>query len=142
MLISIIGRRGLAASAVVGTLGAGTLAMADTNWNALSTADWGGAPAQEVGPIAEAGGGAGGANDWSDAIQKAFVELGMAEPRAECFGEVLAEKLSPEEQQAAAALIGDAATADEVKIGVISGGPEMVGGFSAADATCPESMGG
>jgi hypothetical protein len=118
---------GLLAGAVV--VGA---AQADTNWNALSSAGWGG------NQVADAGAG----GDWSTAIQKAFVDLGMAEPRAECFGRVLAEKLSPETQQEAAELVSDAATATEVKTSVISGGPEMVGGFSAADASCPESLGG
>ncbi len=65
----------------------------------------------------------------------------MAEPRAECYGKVLAEQLSPDKQEAAAQLVRDAATADDVKSSVITSGPEMVGGFSAADATCPEGMG-
>ena len=137
MNIRTRGIGGVAACLVAGAIATAAQA-AGTNWGALSAADWAGTDAGTT--LAQAGGGAGG--DWSAAIQKAFVDLGMAAPRAECYGKVLSEKLSPEGQRAAAELIDDAATADEVKLGVISGGPEMVGGFSAADVTCPESMGG
>jgi hypothetical protein len=144
MVTSMIGSRSLAAWVVAGALGAGmgTAAMAETNWGGLSTADWSGEQTQGVERIARAGGSAGAGDDWSAAIQKAFVELGMAATRAECYGKVLSASLSPEEQQAAAELVDAAATPDEVKLGVISGGPEIVGGFSAANVRCPESMGG
>lgn len=135
------GFRSVAVWLVAGALATGPAALAETNWDALSAADWSGKQADDHDKIAQAGAG-GGSGDWSSAIQKAFVGLGMAEPRAECYGKVLAEQLSPEGQEAAAELVGEAASADEVKVGVISGGPEMVGGFSAADVTCPESMGG
>lgn len=139
MQITERGRHGLAVCLFAGALAAGTSAMAETNWDALSDAGWGSTQAGDGQMVAQAGAGSG---DWSSAIQKAFVDLGMAEPRAECYGRVLAERLSPESQQAAAQLVGSADSADAVKVGVISGGPEMVGGFSAADATCPESLGG
>lgn len=134
------GFRSVAVWLVAGILATGPAAVAETNWNALSAADWSGKQAGDLDKVAQAAGG--GSGDWSSAIQRAFVGLGMAEPRAECYGKVLAEQLSPEGQEAAAELVGEAGSADEVKVGVISGGPEMVGGFSAADATCPESMGG
>jgi hypothetical protein len=144
MIASMTGSRSLAAWVVAGALGTGmgTASMAETNWGALSAADWNGEQMQEDERIAQSGGGIGAGDDWGTAIQKAFVELGMAAPRAECYGKVLAANLSPEEQQAAAELVDAAATPEDVKMGVISGGPEIVGGFSAANVRCPESMGG
>jgi hypothetical protein len=139
MEISMRGISLIAAGLVAGAVAAGT-ARADTDWDSLSTAAWGSKQTDEAEKLAQASGGSG--DDWSVAIQEAFVGLGMAQPRAECYGKVLAEQLSPEKQQAAAQLVRDASSSDEVKTSVISGGPEMVGGFSAADASCPESMGG
>lgn len=73
-------------------------------------------------------------------IAQAFVKLGMEEKRAACYQEVLAQQLSPEEQQQAAEIVGQASNADEVKTNVVSAGPNIMGGFSAADAKCPEGM--
>jgi hypothetical protein len=74
-------------------------------------------------------------------IAQAFVKLGMEEKRAACYQEVLAQQLSPEEQQQAAEIIGQSTNADEVKANVVSAGPTIMGGFSAADVKCPEGMG-
>ena len=74
-------------------------------------------------------------------IAQAFVKLGMDEKRAACYQEVLAQQLSPEEQQQAAELVGQSSDADEVKTNVVSAGPTIMGGFSAADVKCPEGMG-
>lgn len=73
-------------------------------------------------------------------IAAAFEQLGMAAPRAECYEDVLSEKLSPEEQQQAAALVAHASDAQEVRIAVLDAGETIVGGFSAADVSCPEGM--
>lgn len=140
MPIGMSGARAIATFLFAGALATGPAALAETNWDALSSAGWSAKQTADAEKVADAGAAAG--KDFSVAIRKAFVDLGMAAPRAECYGKVLAEKLSPDAQQQAVRVIDDAATADEVKLGVISGGPEMVGGFSAADATCPESMGG
>ena len=135
--------RAFATYVIAGVVAAGPAALAETDWDALSGAAWHAEPAEaaKVADTTTAPGAASG-SDWSAAIRKAFVDLGMADARAECYGRVLANALSPEDQQAAAKLVGDAETAGDVKLGVIAGGPEMVGGFSAADATCPESLGG
>ena len=132
-----ISKRAITAFSVcvlAGAVAAGSAVRADTDWDALSGADWG--------STGNAGADAGAGGEWSAAIERAFVDLGMAAPRAECYGKVLAEELSPAVQQEAVQLVSDAATADGVKVGVISGGPEMVGGFSAASVSCPKSMGG
>jgi hypothetical protein len=128
-----------AASVLSAAVVLGSAARAETDWSALSSAGWTVKPTDDAEKLADASAASG---EWSAAIRKAFVELGMAEPRAECYGKVLAEQLSPESQKEAAQLVSEAATADDVKTGVLSGGPEMVGGFSAADVSCPESMGG
>lgn len=109
----------------------------ETNWDALESSGWSVAagPADDV-RSAEAG--SVGQADIGAAIQSAFVDLGMAEDRAACYGEVLVQQLSPEDQQQAAELVRGSANADEVKTSVITSGPAMVGGFSAADAMCPE----
>ena len=136
-----ISKRAITAFSVcvlAGAVAVGSAVRADTDWDALSGADWG--STGDAGAAAGADAGAGG--EWTAAIERAFVDLGMAAPRAECYGKVLAEELSPAVQQEAVQLVSDAATADEVKVGVISGGPEMVGGFSAASVSCPKSMGG
>lgn len=120
-----------------------TVGPAETNWDALDSAGWGGTgtgtkqseDGEKVAQTAASG------SDASAEIKQAFVKLGMAEKRAACFGAVLAKQLSPEEQQEAAKLVGESSDADEVKLNVMTAGPTMVGGFSAADASCPEGTG-
>jgi hypothetical protein len=117
----------------------GWVAQADTDWDALSGADWRAIEPADGDTLDEA---AAGTDAWGATIQRSFVNLGMAEARAKCFGHVLAKQLSAADQQQATLLVSRASSADEVKTGVMSGGPEMVGGFSAAGASCPENMGG
>jgi hypothetical protein len=139
--------RGVIAAVIcAGALASASTSHAETNWNALKSADWSNAvtaaPAQEEDAMGFAEANPAAGDDFGAAIRAAFVHLGMAEPRAECFGKVLVENLSPEDQQEAAELVRQSGSADEVKVNVIAGGPEMVGGFSAADASCPASIGG
>lgn len=84
--------------------------------------------------------GASAAQAGNAGIAAAFEQLGMAAPRAECYEDVLAEKLSPEEQQKAAAIVANASDAEEVRTAVLDAGETIVGGFSAADVSCPEGM--
>ncbi len=138
--MTIFRSHSIGACLIVGTLAIAAVvqaggARAGTDWDALSGDAWGGKQAGGSGKVAEASGGGMGAE-----IKKAFVKLGMADARAECYGSVLVEKLSPEGQEKAVKLVQGASDAEDVKTGVITSGPEMVGGFSAADASCPESM--
>jgi hypothetical protein len=139
------GTRLAAAAALVGGVAVGTAGA--TDWNQLKGNSWGGA---EAGASAEAASGsdkvasaeADAGGDHGAQIATAFQNLGMEAARAECYGESLTQQLSPEEQEQAAQLVASASTGEEVRLAVMDAGPTMVGGFSAADATCPEGMGG
>lgn len=109
------------------------------DWDKLDSNGWGEAQGESTSEDttsaapAEASGGEIG-------IASGFERLGMEQVRAECYEKVLSEKLSPEEQRQAADLIGNASDAEEVRMAVLDSGETMVGGFSAADVTCPEGM--
>ena len=140
--------RGTRLAAAAALLGAVAMGTADaTDWNQLKGNSWGGA---EAGASAGAASGsdkvasaeADASGNYGAQIATAFQNLGMEAPRAECYGETLTQQLSPEEQEQAAQLVASASTGEEVRLAVMDAGPSMVGGFSAADATCPEGMGG
>jgi hypothetical protein len=139
------GTRLAAAAALIGGAALGTAHA--TDWNQLKANSWGGA---EAGASAEAESGADKvasaeadtSGNYGAQIATAFQNLGMEPARAGCYGETLTQQLSPEEQEQAAQLVASASTGEEVRIAVMDAGPTMVGGFSAADASCPEGMGG
>ncbi|HLS19345.1 MAG TPA: hypothetical protein VK090_06000 [Paracoccaceae bacterium] len=119
----------------------GSLAFAGAHaadWEELDSESW---EQNESASQTPSENGAAPAQEESVGIAAAFERLGMAGPRAECYEDVLSEKLSPEEQQQAADLIADASDAEEVRISVLDAGETIVGGFSAADVSCPEGFG-
>lgn len=120
----------------------GSLALAGAHaadWEELDSDSWEQNESASQSPDSENG--ASPVQAESVGIAAAFERLGMAEPRAECYEDVLSDKLSPEEQQQAADLIANASDAAEVRIAVLDAGETIVGGFSAADVSCPEGMG-
>jgi hypothetical protein len=140
--------RGTALAAVTGLLlGAATATASATDWNQLKANSWDGG---EAGASAEATTGsdkvaaadADSSMNYGAEIATSFQNLGMDAARAECYGETLTQQLSPQEQEQAAKLVASASTAEEVRLAVMDAGPTMVGGFSAANATCPDGMGG
>jgi hypothetical protein len=143
-----IDMRALGACVFACAVATATLAPAETDWDALDSKGWGATATQggaraaqqsdASGRVAQSSTPSGGTGD---GIKQAFVKLGMAEERAACYQDVLAQQLSPEEQQRAAELVSESEDASAVKTNIISAGPTMVGGFSAADASCPEGMG-
>lgn len=72
-------------------------------------------------------------------IAAAFEGHGMNSARAACFGETIATELPAEERGAAAMLVREAATPDDIQLGVIRAGGSMVGAFTMADVNCPAS---
>jgi hypothetical protein len=137
-------KRAMHLSAAAALLGALATAPAGaTDWEALDS--WGGGSAGgKAGPEAAAATGSRGADagDHGAEIADAFENLGMTAARARCYGEVLAGQLPADKQQQAAELVRSASDADEVRQNVITGGPTLVGGFTAANEQCPEGMGG
>ena len=133
--------RTLVAAALLGTTAFATAHAAD--WEKLNS--WEGGQA-EAGATAgddadaegmataspEATGGAGAE------IATAFEGLGMDAARAECFGKVLSSELSGSDLERAAELVRTASNGAEVQSAVLNEGPTMVGGFSAANTSCPE----
>ncbi len=143
-------RRGTRALAIAALMGTSAFATAQaTEWNQLQDSAWNKEQTQANSQASASGGSAptasssaSGAGDAGTEIATAFENLGMEQARAECYGKVLTEKLSPDDQQNAAQLVRSASNGDEVRSAVLDAGPNMVGGFSAADTTCPEGMGG
>ena len=147
--------RGARLGTAAALLAASSFAAAQaTDWNKLQSNSWNqsgdaagqattGASGDSAGQatMGEAAAGAGG-TDWSAEIATAFQGLGMEPARAECYGNILTNQLPPEAQEEAAQLVSAATSGDEVRMAVMDSGPTMVGGFSAADASCPEGMGG
>lgn len=136
------GTRTLAVATLLGATGF-TTAQA-TEWNQIQGSNWGGSNAG-----ASAGMSSGGTQQSGSAnagtgteIATAFQNLGMDPARAECYGKVLAQELSPGQQQEAAALVRTASNSTDVRTAVLNEGPTMVGSFSAANSSCPEGMGG
>lgn len=133
--------RTLAVAALLGTTAFTTAHAAD--WDKLN--NWGGDQAEagaSAGEDADAEGmatanpeptGSAGAE-----IATAFESLGMDAARAECFGKVLSSKLSGSDLETAVELVRTASNGAEVQSAVLNEGPEMVGGFSAANTSCPE----
>ncbi len=128
----------------------GTLAQAGTNWDSLKSSDWSGNQGESQPDSGQAASGRGGQSaqganvtqsSGGTGIKQAFVKLGMAEQRAACYQDVLSQKLSPDQQEQAAQIVSESTDSDEVRTNVVSAGPTIMGGFSAADAQCPEGMG-
>ncbi len=149
-----ISARMIGACLLACSVSAGALAQAGTDWDSLKSSDWGSsqsrqtqpsAPEQSSGAKASPGQDAGTSHmadsSGSTGIKQAFVKLGMAEPRAACYQDVLSQQLSPDEQERAAKIVSESSDADEVRTNVVTAGPTIMGGFSAADAKCPEGMG-
>lgn len=79
------------------------------------------------------------AADHSGEIAAAFEAHGMRSERAACFGQKIASELPAEEQTTAVALLREAASPDDIQLGVIRAGGNMVGAFTFADASCPKA---
>ena len=73
-------------------------------------------------------------------IANAFESLGMSANRAECYGKVLVSKLTKGEQKQAADIVRTASNGEEVRALVLDSEPNIVGGFTAANESCPEAM--
>lgn len=137
--------RTLAVAALLGTTAFATADAAD--WDKLNKWEGGQAEAgANAGGDADAEGmataspeAAGGAGA---EIATAFEDLGMDAARAACFGRVLSSELSGSDLETAAELVRTASNGADVQSAVMNEGPTMVGGFSAANTSCPEGAGG
>jgi hypothetical protein len=69
-------------------------------------------------------------------IATAFVDLGMAESKAACYGGVVREQLSQEEADRAAAVIEAADDGEEVREGLSQTSGNIITVFSYARNTC------
>ena len=135
------GVRLAAAAALAGAAAFGTAQA--TDWDKLQSNGWkndnsaaGQSSMGEVATDADA------TADLATRISGAFQNLGMEPARADCYGEILTGQLPAEEMEEAVQLVSNAENGQEVRLAVMDSGPTMVGGFSAADASCPEGMGG
>ncbi|HET7410273.1 MAG TPA: hypothetical protein VFJ13_08725 [Paracoccaceae bacterium] len=135
------GARLAAAAALAGAAAFGTAQA--TDWDKLQGDGWSEeANGNGQASMGEVAADANAATDWGAEISTAFQGLGMEPARAECYGNILTEKLSPAQQEEAAQLVSAATNGQDVRMAVMDSGPTMVGGFSAADASCPEGAGG
>lgn len=132
--------RGAGVAAAAALLGAVAVAPAGAaDWDSLNASAWGG---QSSGASADSTGMATADSKahYGVEIATAFQSLGMSSARAECYGKVLVSQLSVDEQQQAALLVDSASDSEQVRSNVMSAGPTYVGGFTAANESCPESM--
>lgn len=136
--------RGTRAAAVAALLAAAFGTAHATDWNSLnSSGGWNAdASAGAQSGDQQASADASATGNYGAKIATAFTSLGMEPARAECYGGVLSQKLSPEDQAEAAEIVSSASSGKDVRLAVLDAGPDIVGGFSAADVTCPKGMGG
>lgn len=130
----IRGARLTAAAALLGAIAVAPVGAAD--WDSLNSSSWGGSAAADSTGMATADRKA----HYGVEIANAFESLGMSAARAECYGKVLVSQLSADEQQQAAELVRTASNSEDVRSNVMSAGPNYVGGFTAANESCPESL--
>ena len=69
-------------------------------------------------------------------ISDAFVELGMAEAKASCYGTTIDGKLDRKGTEKAVSILQSAENSREVREGVMNAGFKMVDAFSAAHEQC------
>lgn len=69
-------------------------------------------------------------------IAAAFQEHGMETRRAQCFAMTIVRNLPDNEYDAAARIVREAESEDDIRLGVIQAGGNMVGAFTMADTTC------
>lgn len=129
-------------AAAVALLGAVAVVPAHAaNWDALNASGWGAGGDDAEGMASSTADPATSGHFGAD-IASAFQSLGMSAARAECYGRVLASQIPAGEQQQAVDLVRTASNADQVRQNVLNSGPNIVGGFTAANESCPEGMGG
>ena len=69
-------------------------------------------------------------------VADAFVELGMSESKASCYGTTIAGQLDSKRQEEAASIVQSAENSNEVREAVMNSGFKMVNAFSVAHEQC------